>query len=303
MGEAMLELSADGPTWRMGYGGDTLNTAVHLSRLGISTAYFTALGHDAFAPDLKTAWLHEGLCLDLVQIDPERTTGLYAIKTDPLGERTFTYWRSASAARRMLELPTSEAALHRAAQARVLYLSLITLGILPSESHERLWSLCRSIRSQGGRVIFDGNYRPTLWRTRADALVARRQALALCDLALPTLDDEMATSASGDIQSLLTEMQDLGVGQIALKMGEKGCIDGHGVSYPPARAIQPIDTSGAGDAFNAGFIAAWIRHLPFAVCAQAGNELAGWVIKRAGAIPQPDPEAPYRAIQLLLQAR
>src|SRR5690606_32444569 len=100
-GEAMLELSPDSDRWQLGYGGDTLNTAIHLARAGIETAYLTALGSDPLSSGLKDRWTAEGLDCSLVLTHPGRNTGLYAITTDARGERSFTYWRSDSAAREM----------------------------------------------------------------------------------------------------------------------------------------------------------------------------------------------------------
>ncbi len=102
VGEAMLELSRDGERWRMGYGGDTLNTAIHLARSGISTAYLTAVGSDPFSVAMVAEWRSEGLDVSLVLEHPTRHCGLYAIATDAAGERSFTYWRDKAAARRTL---------------------------------------------------------------------------------------------------------------------------------------------------------------------------------------------------------
>ena len=99
VGEGMLELSQEGAAWRLGYGGDTLNTAIHLARAGIETAYLTAVGSDPFSADLKAKWQGEGLDTSLILTHPTRGSGLYAINTDERGERSFTYWRGESAAR------------------------------------------------------------------------------------------------------------------------------------------------------------------------------------------------------------
>ena len=110
IGEAMLELSRrDGGGWNMGYGGDTLNTAVHLSRAGHDVAYLTAMGTDPFSDDLVGGeWRGEGLDTSLVLRHPTRGPGMYAITTDAMGERSFTYWRDSSAAREMFALPGIE---------------------------------------------------------------------------------------------------------------------------------------------------------------------------------------------------
>ena len=117
VGEGMLELTGTDEGWRLGYGGDTLNTAIHLARRGHTVALLTALGSDRFSHRLREAWIAEGLDAALILTHPTRHAGLYAIALDERGERSFTYWREASAAREMFELPASEAALHEAKAA------------------------------------------------------------------------------------------------------------------------------------------------------------------------------------------
>src|SRR5690606_4410263 len=127
VGEAMLELSQADDGWRLGYGGDTLNTAIHLARAGIDTAYLTALGADDFSAGLKRQWTSEGLDTSLILTDPARNPDLYAITTDAVGERSFTYWRGESAARAMFSCDGIEAVLKQAETVDLLGLSLISL--------------------------------------------------------------------------------------------------------------------------------------------------------------------------------
>ena len=121
VGEGMIELSRAGAdSWRLGYGGDTLNTAVHLARLGADVSYFTALGNDPFSEDLRQAWRSEGVDTSLILTDPSRRPGLYAITNDPDGERRFTYWRGESAARGLFALPGIDSALALVKEADLL---------------------------------------------------------------------------------------------------------------------------------------------------------------------------------------
>lgn len=289
----MLELSRAGELWRMSYGGDTLNTALHLARFGVATAYLTAVGDDPFSQDLLKAWTDQGLDTSFIEVAPGRCTGLYAIFVDPQGERTFSYWRGESPARNLFDPPGAGAEAQAALGEGLLYFSLISLAVLPPEGRARLLALAKAVKAQGGRVAFDGNYRPRLWRSQDEALSVRNQALSLCDLALPTLDDEEAlTGLRGDAQ-VLDDLRRQGDFAIALKTGPRGCLDRHGVAHPPRRRVAPVDTSGAGDAFNAGFICAWLQGRSFSDCAAAGAELAAWVLERPGAIPAKDDAAPY----------
>ena len=94
VGECMLELSerADGSIAKA-FGGDSLNTAVYAARSGVDVAYLTALGDDPFSADMVAAWDAEGVDTGLVRRTPGRVPGLYWIKTDAAGERSFSYWR------------------------------------------------------------------------------------------------------------------------------------------------------------------------------------------------------------------
>lgn len=292
VGEGMLELSQAASGWSLRYGGDTLNTAVHLARAGFDVAYLTALGDDGFSHDLRAAWAAEGVDIGLVLTDSSRQPGLYAIRVDAAGERSFSYWRSHSAARRMFALDGADAALERARPADLLVFSLISLAVLPPEGRERLCALADGVRGNGGRVAFDGNYRPRLWESVPAAREARDRALACCDIGLPTLEDERALAGARGAEAVAAEWRAKGAGEVAVKLGAEGCLVDGRVVPPPARVV-PVDTSGAGDAFNAGYLAARLSGADAAASARSGHSLAAWVIGRAGAIPPTDEAAPY----------
>jgi 2-dehydro-3-deoxygluconokinase len=290
IGEAMLELSQDGAGWRMGYGGDTLNVAVHLARAGISSAYLTALGTDPLSAGLKAQWQAEGLDTSLVLTNPARTTGLYAIATDATGERTFTYWRDTSAAREIFGCSGAEHAVRQAESADLLGFSLITLAILEPAARTRLLDLAATVRAAGGQVAFDSNYRAHLWTSAEQAAAARDNAIAVATIGLPTLEDEVALSGFGDASAIAAHWTALGCKEVVVKLGADGCRLPDGTLLAPPRRLQPLDTSGAGDAFNGGYLASRLRGVGPCAAAQVGNALAGWCVMRPGAIPHLDDE-------------
>lgn len=295
IGEGMVELrqEADG-TCRIGYGGDTLNTAIHMARHGCDVAYATALGEDPFSKQLLSAWSAEGLDCSAILTDPVRGAGLYAITLDGAGERSFTYWRSDSAARQLFALPGSKALAQTVRAAGALAFSLISLAILPEEGREALVSLARSIREDGGLVAFDGNYRPRLWEDAATAALWRDRAIAASSIGLPTLDDEVAMTGEATPDDVARHWEKLGCAETVVKLGARGSRLPGGDMVPPSARLDPVDTSGAGDAFNGGYLAARLEEESPAEAARRGNDLAGWVIMRAGAIPARDAAAPYR---------
>lgn len=293
IGEGMLELARPGPAgtgedWRLGFGGDTLNTAIHLARAGHDVAYLTALGRDPLSTELKAAWAGEGLDTSLVLDHPTRSTGLYAISTDAAGERSFSYWRETSAAREMLALPGSAAALAQAAQADLIAFSLITLAILPPDGRAALLDLAGTLRGAGKQVAFDGNYRARLWPRASEACAARDAAIAHATIGLPTLEDEVAMSGPGSAPDVSRHWRGLGCAETVVKLGAAGCLLPDGTVVAPQDVLHPVDTSGAGDAFNAGYLDARLGGASPASAALAGHALAGWTIMRSGAIPARD---------------
>src|SRR4051794_32818068 len=104
LGECMIELKqAGGGLYSRGYGGDTLNTAVYLARLGVDVDYITALGDDPMSEQMIAAWTAEGVGTQRVLRLAGKLPGIYLIQTDESGERRFFHWRESSAARSLMD--------------------------------------------------------------------------------------------------------------------------------------------------------------------------------------------------------
>lgn len=293
VGEAMVELAPHVGGWNVGYGGDTLNQALHLARFGYDVSYLTVLGSDPFAPRMQCAWAGEGLNTSLLLKNEERATGLYAISIDNQGERHFSYWRSASAARTLFDHPLIERMAAQAAEADVLVYSLISLAILPEHGRGALLDLAREVRRRGGQVAFDGNYRAALWESVDAARRWRDRAAAEADFGIPTVDDERALSGEDEPNAIADRWEQAGCGETIVKLGSKGCRLPGGAIVPPANLLKPVDSSGAGDAFSSGYLAARLRGASPEGAAHRAHELAGWTVMRSGAIPPRDHAAPY----------
>ena len=298
IGECMIELqkSGEGSTMDYRFGGDTLNTAVYMARLLdpaiAQVAYVTGLGVDGMSAEMLAAWQREGIATACVQRLADRLPGLYMIETDPDGERRFHYWRRDSAARHWLEAPDAGKVLVQLAAARMVYLSGISLAILSPADRELLIAALAQCRAAGGTVVFDNNYRPRLWESPETAREVYGRALAHADIALLTLDDEIALygAADGriaDAHVVIERTRALGVGEVVVKCGGDPCVvwhDGqlHEVAPEPVRDV--IDTTAAGDSFGAAYMAARLSGKGPEDAARAGHRLAGTVIRHRGAI-------------------
>src|SRR5262245_45929019 len=286
-GECMLELSREGEQWRLGAAGDSFNTALYLARLGAQVRYLTALGTDPFSEQMRADWSAEGIDLSLVLDDPERLPGLYAIRTDAQGERSFYYWRERAAVRRLFELPGIDAALQAAADCDLLYLTGITLSLFDAAGRQRWLELARQVRGRGGCVAFDPNYRPRGWSSAAEAGQALRTIASAIDIVLTTDEDERALWNLDGAEGSFAHWQSLGVAEVGLKRGAQGALVRSGgvvVNVPSPAAVQVVDTTGAGDSFNAAYLMDRLQGAPAAEAARAGHRLAGRVVQTRGAI-------------------
>src|SRR5690349_10395457 len=156
IGECMIELrQAPGGLFSRGFGGDTLNTAVYLARLGVDADYITALGDDSLSDEMIAGWQAEGVGTAKVARLKGKLPGIYMIETDARGERKFFHWRDSAAARQLMSLPETDAILASLGAYDLVYLSAITLSIYDEAGRARLFTALKQIRQRGVRIAFD----------------------------------------------------------------------------------------------------------------------------------------------------
>lgn len=292
LGEVMLELiPATGDAARLGIAGDTYNTAVYLARAKIAVDYITVLGHDGFSDRIRRHMTSYHVGTSRLVTHQTRIPGLYAIETDETGERSFTYWRGESAAR-CLGAPDLPAIPELLRGLTHVFYSGISLAILAQECRDKLFAALADFRAAGGIVAFDSNYRPRLWASPEEARREMERAWRHCDIGLPSVDDEMALNGDADDAAVLARFADYGVTQGALKRGADGPIGLDGTPFTgPAKDLHVVDSTAAGDSFNAAFLAALIGGKSTSDALSAGHTLAGQVIGQSGAIIFPPPDA------------
>ena len=281
------------------FGGDTLNAAVYLSRgcelnteeQAITVSYVSAMGTDPLSEGMIARWQQEGINTDLVLHDETRTPGLYLIQLDVQGERTFLYWRNQSPARYLLQHPDFNRIKQSLSKMDMVFVSGISLAILPDEDRSKLLTLLTDLRHHGVEVSFDSNYRPALWpndelRTVKEHYKAMYQTTYL---ALVTFDDEQLIWGDKTPEDTLARLHSIGVTKVVVKLGEKGCLVGdatrdNSYTVPTIPVETVVDTTSAGDSFNGGFLSCYLAGGSLEQSCQRGNALAGVVIQHRGAI-------------------
>lgn len=292
IGEAMLELSHQTRTSLfLSFAGDTLNFAIYLRRLLQNQAfdihYVTALGQDTYSDQMILDWQTEGLKTDLIRRIENKLPGLYLIRTDNKGERTFYFYRSDSAARELFKGDNLIGLSKQLIGMDYLYFSGITLAILDETSREYLADILQKAKKTGAKIIFDTNFRPSLWANSDSARKAIEQFLKYVDIALPTFIDDQLVFGDITPEATVQRLFKNGVTEIVVKCGAEPALVAtvdHQQRVPSSLVDKVIDTTAAGDSFNSAYLAARLLGFnPVKACLY-GHELAAKVIAQPGAI-------------------
>jgi 2-dehydro-3-deoxygluconokinase len=288
----MLELRhLDASTLRLGFAGDTYNTAVYLRRvaaeLGIDldVGYLTGVGDDDYSAAMRQAWRLEGISDRSLEL-AGRTPGLYAIRVTPSGERHFTYWRQQSAASQMFATDDW----YRVLEGDLVHLSGITLQLIAPPTRATLLVRLAELRAAGTWVSFDTNNRPAGWATPEEAAAAMGELFGVASIVLASRDDETLLHGVAPAESSVGRIVGLGASEVILRDGSAGAYVGAGgeVDHIPAEQVNRVlDTTAAGDAFAGGYLAGRLAGQPPMVAARLGNAVAGVVIQHPGAITPP----------------
>lgn len=285
VGECMVEMApSGGGQFTMGFAGDTFNTCWYARQLRPDWAidFVTAVGRDAVSNSMVSMLQDAGLGTAHVQRRDDRTVGLYMIELQD-GERSFSYWRGQAAARLLAE---DGAVLGRAFDgASMVYFSGITLGVLEGRGREVLLEQVARARAAGSVVAFDSNLRPRLWDSDAQMCDAVMEAARVSDIVLPSYDDEAVFFGDDGPQGTMQRYLDAGASCVVVKNGA-GAIDFCDKAFRgqiiPQVVADVVDSTAAGDSFNAGFFAAYDKGVAAAV--ESGLSLAAKVIQGRGAL-------------------
>lgn len=293
VGECMLELRhATDHDLRLDFAGDTYNTAVYLARtaktLGanVDVGYLTGVGQDPYSRLMRQAWRREGIT-DLSIPIPDRVPGLYTVRTDSAGERTFTYWRQQSAAAQLFS--GDDWVEH--IEADLVHVSGISLQLMTPRSRSALAARLSDLRAAGGRVSFDTNYRPSGWNSPTQAAAAITELAAVSDVVLATWQDEQALFGDETIDVCARRYRANGADEVIVKAGSRGAHlleQGHLIHVPAAQPSQVVDTTAAGDSFAGSYLAGRLADLPPIDAAHLAAEVAAVVVANRGAIIPPD---------------
>jgi 2-dehydro-3-deoxygluconokinase len=288
-GEAMgLFLTADGRPLRQArrfdreVAGAELNVAVALARLGNAVGWFGRVGEDAAGDDVLATLRREGVDASRAIRDPERPTGLLVRDRHAARRTTVNYHRAGSAGSALRTEDLDEAYI---AAARAVHATGITAALSPSALAATRRAL-EIARAAGALTVLDPNVRLKLWSAEA-ARTALAELATLSDVILAGADEAALVSGATGREAADWFLA-RGARIVVVKEGSAGAwaTDGGSTVRVAALPVAAVDPVGAGDAFDAGFLSAWLDGQPLerclalgaavgAACVQAPGDLAG----------------------------
>ena len=294
LGEPLLEFNAVEPVpfsrvgnYSVGWGGDTSNFAVAVSRLGGSVGYVCRIGCDEFGQVFLDLWKNEGIYTQYVIKENDSFTGIYFVSR--FGEtHQVKYYRKDSAAS---HLSIDDIPVDYIANAKIFHTSGITQAISASAC-EAVFHAIKIARASNVLVSYDPNLRLKLWeQERARETIMA--SIGLSDFVFPSLEDAVLLCGFDDPESILKYFLEKGPQFVALKMGNNGVMLGtqKEVFYIEPYQVEEVDTIGAGDAFDGGFVTAYLRGFPLKKCGLYANIVAALTTTGCGAVsPIPSKE-------------
>ena len=283
IGECMLQLREERKgKFVQSFGGDTLNTAIYMSRLGIPTAYLTALGDDSWSDAMVALWQKEHIDTSLVRRIKGRMPGLYFIQNSSSGERRFSYWRDRAPAREIFDvddLTLAQSFLHY----DYIYFTGVTLSLYDHDGRVRLFDYLQRANDAGAWIVFDTNFRPQGWPDAKDKDRVFRQAIEMADILFASHED--MTGIFGSSNEAMFEIAKCVEKILKLPDASARLVwRNHDEIVAPLPVKKVVDTTAAGDSFAAAYLAARMQDKSPLMAAAAGHMLANVVIQQAGAI-------------------
>ena len=292
IGECMLELSGQiqlGSQAKLNFGGDVLNTALYYARLNGDVSFLTALGDDNFSTQMISHWDTENIDTSKVLKIKDKVPGLYAIQTDNQGERSFYYWREQAPIKEIFNYLSTKDLEQYTQEYKYLYFSGISLSRWNDKQLETFTDWLKDFKAsnKNKEIIFDLNYRPKCWLSKEQTKAYIEKVLKYVTIVLTTFDDEELLFEDTSYQQTLDRYNSFNIPIVIIKHGTNPtvlqCQDKINL-IEADKIVSPIDTTAAGDSFNAAFLAALTNKLNLKTSIKFAQIFAAEIIQHQGAI-------------------
>jgi len=306
VGELLIDLISTEPApslrdtveFRRYQGGAPANLVLNVAKLGGRSALIAKIGIGAFGQYCKNELSRFGVLTDYLVMDHRtRTTMVFVARTK--GTPDFEVARQGDAALRVEEV--SDEAISR---ARLIHVSAFALSREPCRS--AVQHAVREAKAAGKLVSLDPNYHPDIWPDLFEAKQVLGELYPLVDLTKPSMDDAERIFGPGrSPEEYARRFAAMGARIVVLTTGPGEallCHEGLVTTFPTPR-VRVADATGAGDAYWAGFIVAYLDGRPPEQCMQFARTVAEIKLRTVGPLPaNVDRDEIYAALSTAGQA-
>ena len=285
IGECMVELSnSKNKQYSFGYAGDTANSAIYFSRLGASSSYITSVGNDILSKKMVKFLGEEKVKTNDIYVNKKKSLGLYLIQNKSNGEKNFFYWRSNSSAKFLFDNINIKSLSKNIIKCDAIYFSGITLSIYNAKNLLKFYKLLTLVKKNGVKVYFDFNVRIRNWMNLSTALKSIKKFSKLADIILMTEEDLKSLGLNNYKKTIIKYFKNKTVIFRSSKGEINVFIENDFKNYKLKFKDKVKDTTGCGDAFNAGFLFNYFNKNPIKDCLFIAHNLAKDVAQTKGAI-------------------
>lgn len=299
LGELLIDFTEYGKSpngntlYQRNAGGATANVMADLSAMGHQTAFIGKVGKDDCGKFLKNTLESYGINTHSLLLSKEAFTTLAFVSLDEKGERSFSFARNPGADTLLREDEVPEDMIK---ESKILHLGSLSTTAEPSKS--ATYKAIDIAKENHVLIAFDPNYRPSLWESKEKAVDAMIQITEKCDLMKATDEEAEMITKIGNPALAAQKLCQMGPKVVAITSGGNGCticLKGQ-TAYVPTTKVTPVDTTGAGDAFWAGFLHRFLllgKNISslttedVVLFAEFGNEIAKKCIMKTGAMLRP----------------
>jgi sugar/nucleoside kinase (ribokinase family) len=294
IGEILIDFVASEPVsyeevsfFEKCFGGAPMNTIVGVSRLGVSSGVITAVSNDSFGNFLKNELRKNAVDVSHVVVKKGKRTTVTFVANDPAtGERSFMFYREpwiGGTADTSLEAKDIDKSY--ISGANILHVSGFSLSQNPCR--DAVFKAIGYAKKAGVKVSFDPTLRTDVWNSPSVLRKTYDKALRASDIATFSKEEAEFIFQTADPEEAAQRALGYGIKIVGIKLGEKGSMifseAGEKIELP-AFKVKPIDTTGAGDGWNAGLLVGLIKKWDLKKCITVANAIGALVVTKKGAI-------------------
>lgn len=260
IGDAMITLNPSStgpmrfvPSFDRKVGGAELNLAIGCARLGLNTGWISRLGNDEFGKYIFNFVRGEGINVSEVKLVDGYPTSLNFKEILEDGSGKTFYYRSNSPTTTLTEESLVESYFEN---TKLLHITGVFIAIEKEKNLRVIKEAIKLAKKHGLLISFDPNIRLKLW-SKEEAKMTLSEILPNVDILLTGVDEAELLLGVSEPKKIIDESKKLGISYIGIKQGENGSVGYHSGKYieaPPVKPKKVVDTVGAGDGFDAGFI-------------------------------------------------